>query len=477
MSAWRVQIRKSQTIEEIDRVNTAFQKWLDLRLGADKKKQYQTQLKALGSLVASILKSIRQETQANCPEQAGEAYQFCLQQEKRVLWVERTLWGFYRQKFDQRDQEELAQVLEAADDVVWSCYKEACDNAGITELPPVPLAYIEPNFTPQALPRDEPPLDWSGERTGDSLLGEYFSRLPIPVVSLPPVTTAEPWWLIYLGHETGHHIQYDLDLITLFGKDLKDTAAGQPGETAFSAQRWADWSKEVFADLYSVYMMGAGAVWAITELVRSRPADLLLRQGAYPPPAARLSLLAKMADSLNLKGSAALGEIQPEQAGQWILDADYQEEWRKEALSDIGLVEAILKAGKESKLSGRGPLSNLAGWSEAAMSPGSFMTKCLAAFRNYGLPFQEPSQQAARWVTAAAMERWRDLANSELKPGAPVPDLGQEKKTLKKLYIQALEANRDEATRAEVPTQEQNMEILSSELSGKLLQIKFPEVA
>lgn len=497
MSSWRVCVRAIQTLEEINRLEMAFDAWLKKRLDADKKKQYQTQLSHLGQLIKNVLQQLRQETTNGIPSDIGDAYRFCRQQEKRLLWVERTLWGFYREKFDQRDQAGLAPVLEAADDVVWSCYKEVCDRGGLKSLPPIPLAYFEPYFSPQALPRDEPPTGWAGDRTGDALLKEYFSRLPIPVVSLPPICVEAPWWLVYLGHETGHHVQYDLGLVASFGNDLR--AAGRvslkPGESSDAAQRWWDWSKEIFADLFSVLVMGSGAVWAIVELVRTRPVELLVRQANYPPPVARLALLAGAADDLALRartsddrasqagsvalqdlpGSVALDEIIPKEAAGWKLDVDYEEEWRREAVVDIEVIDVIRQAGMASTLEGRGPLSKLTGWNGLDFRPEGLVGLWLKAFRKGQLRPQQRSLRAARLITAAALERWRELVAQEQGRVEPGSDLKQAGDRLKTLYLQAIAANRDETTRTDVPQAPLDVETLSTDLSERLLKLDFPE--
>ncbi len=477
MSTWHVRVRVTQTVGEIDRLTEGFSRWLNRRVAADAKNRYHTQLNALGELVKGLLAALRHEVPTGVPSDVSEAYRYCRLQEKRLLWVEKSLWGFYQQKFDQRDQEDQAQVLEAADDVVWSCYKEACNHTGVKEIPPLPLAYFEPYFSPQTLPRSEPPAGWAGERGGDPLLKEYFSQLPIPVVSLPPACLGAPWWLVYLGHETGHHVQVDLDLVACFGKDLRDAAMAQPApaEQLSEAQRWWDWNQEIFADLFSVYMVGAGAVWAIAELVRTHLPDLLLRQNSYPPGVARLALLAAHASNLGMPGAAALGEITPASASNWILDDPYQEEFRQEALLDVNASEFIRKAALVSSLNGRGPFKALTGWNGLDFTPNGLAGLWLKAFRKGELRVAQRSLRAARLITSAALERWREIAAVDPAPGQLEPDLKQQAKDLKTLYLKAIDENRDETTRAETPQKVIDVASLTTGLSQRLLHLEFPE--
>jgi hypothetical protein len=473
VSSWRVRVRANQTDDEIKRLGTAFDTWLCKRLAADGKKQYQTQLTHLSQLVKNILQNIRLETNKGLPDNTAEAYRFCRQQEKRLLWVEDTLWDFYKEKFDQRDKEGSKQMLEAADDVVWSCYKEAVELGGLTELPPIPLAYVEPYFSPQALPRDEPPPSY---HTSDPILKDFFSRLPIPIVSLPPICVDSPWWLIYLGHEIGHHVQYDLGLVTVFGNELRSIVQKglKPVEPVGAAQRWWDWSKEIFADLFSVLSVGPGAVWAITELVRTRPAEMLIRQSSYPPPIARLALLARTANDLSLAGSAALEEIHPDEVAGWELNRDYEEQWRQEAILDIELVDLIPKAFLNSTLGERGTLRDLTGWNNLDFSSTGLARLWKNAFQDGELRAQQRSIRAARLITAGALEYWRELVTN-----APLDDklnLQEKGKKLRSLYFEAINENRDETTREEVPQAQVDIDALSTDLTKRLFAAEFSEV-
>ena len=38
----------------------------------------------------------------------------------------------------------------------------------------------------------------------------FLAGLPIPTVGLSEGCGQAPWWLIYIGHEVGHHLQHDL---------------------------------------------------------------------------------------------------------------------------------------------------------------------------------------------------------------------------------------------------------------------------
>ena len=83
------------------------------------------------------------------------------------------------------------------------------------------LPYIEPEYSPMAIPRDDPPPDLAPE--ADSVLAAFLGKLPVPLISLPPLCVTDPWWLILVAHEVGHHLQFDLcggwTLVGTFGFD------------------------------------------------------------------------------------------------------------------------------------------------------------------------------------------------------------------------------------------------------------------
>src|SRR5262249_45617822 len=145
--------------------------------------------------------------------------------ERRLALIDR-LFGFFRHKLDQRDDEPLCAALDAADEVIRSLYVQPFRAAGLAE-PAAPLAYVEPAFSPRAIPRDEPPTEL---RTDDDVLRAALARLPVGVVGLPPWFEEGPWTLVVLAHEVGHHVHFDLApgyaLVKRVGEVLKQAAEG-----------------------------------------------------------------------------------------------------------------------------------------------------------------------------------------------------------------------------------------------------------
>src|SRR5262249_47297549 len=140
-------------------------------------------------------------------------YSNCRSVDRRLLWIRR-LWAYFQSKFDQRYDDRLRGLLRAADDVVWSCYAQPFRTLGINNVPSLPLPFVASVYSPFAIPRDEPPQDLRSD-VDAGFLSQMLREMPIPVVGIPPNSVDEPWWLAYLAHEVGHHVQFDLQGGTL----------------------------------------------------------------------------------------------------------------------------------------------------------------------------------------------------------------------------------------------------------------------
>src|SRR5262249_35061130 len=146
---------------------------------------------------------------------------------------------------------------------------------------PVPLAALAADYTLRASPRAT-----AADAAGDSLAA-VLSELPLPVVSLPTGAAREPWLLVLLAHEVGHHAQHDLRVV-----------AATEAAVAAAGARFAAWHQEIFADACAVAFAGAAALFAIAELEWGPPEALLAAGTRYPAPAVRLALMAAIAREL-----------------------------------------------------------------------------------------------------------------------------------------------------------------------------------
>lgn len=301
--------RWDRTREELRAFKQDLNRWLVRRREQDTAQQYWSQLRALEACLQSAGAVLEEQIgRLNLSLPDGDLYQQCLRRELQVLWLRR-LWRFFRERFDQRDDDVMGPVLRAADEVVWSTWYPVMSRARLLGIPiqplPVPLPYIEMECSAGAMP-----ADWVPEplRRDAGSLCSHLQKLPLSVIHLPVACLHAPWWLVFIGHEVGHHVQFGLGLVDSFSQLLEKTvrspAAG--GGTLFSAkdaESWKDWALEVFADIFSIVAMGSSALWAIAEFVRKPPASMCTPLNRYPPAAVRLELMVQAAERLGLHGA------------------------------------------------------------------------------------------------------------------------------------------------------------------------------
>jgi hypothetical protein len=354
--------RVAQTRDGVARLRSDIESWLKQRRKYDEhRQQHVTQLNVLETQLDRMLGEIESNLDSIplAPPQ-WQTYSECRKAERRLLWVRR-LWSYFQSKFDQRENGALRDILAAADEVIWSCYVEPFRNANLP-LMPVPLPFVASFYSPTAVPRDEPPQDLRSDVDAD-FLNEMLREMPIPVVALPPNCVEEPWRLVYLAHEVGHHVQADLSpnggLIGAFAAML----------TASGGERWSCWGQEIFADLYSLLALGHWALWALTELVWG-PAPSMLDDTSvrYPSPLVRLLLMKAVADKLGLDGTYALRGMT---AGDFLNGGPVMSKRRdlcETANEDIARIDAVAATVLE-RIPNTGELKKLVRFSDADFKP------------------------------------------------------------------------------------------------------------
>ena len=117
------QTHKDQSQDELESLRKEFADWLKCRRDGDPRRQYMTQLNALEELIGGALRDLQPDLDACDPRlETGEFYEKCRLFDQRIVWLRR-IWQFFKDKFDQRDDLRISPVLQAADEVVWSCYR------------------------------------------------------------------------------------------------------------------------------------------------------------------------------------------------------------------------------------------------------------------------------------------------------------------------------------------------------------------
>ena len=218
---------------------------------------------------------------------------------RAIVWLRR-VWFFFRDKYDQRNHPRAGELLRAADEVVWSCYNQVFESAELLgaalKQGPPPLPFVEARYSPAAYPPQFIPGDLQAE-IDKYFKAQFLAQMPVPVVRLTPACVESPWWLIFVGHEVGHQIQHTVlpekGLVKGYS-DLIETTVQKQSSSDDIAKLWAGWSEEVFADIFSVLVMGPQALRGILELeLAGRDALTDFREPTYPPAAVRLALLAE----------------------------------------------------------------------------------------------------------------------------------------------------------------------------------------
>jgi len=226
---------------------------------------------------------------------SGEVYERCRAIEQRVAKVSRT-FEWYGSKYDQRLDARDRPVLEAADQVVLSCWVPPFRNLG-RPVPTAPLCYLDERWDAAATPRLTPPADLP---TADAVIGTLLHTLPVPVIALPARCRDEPWWLVMIAHEVGHHVQFDLDMVAPTEQALRLAVTPLAPELAGD---WVRWSMESFADAWSVLAVGGAAAWAVADFAHA-PIERLIAPiapgGRYPPPLIREALLAELGRTIGV---------------------------------------------------------------------------------------------------------------------------------------------------------------------------------
>lgn len=409
--------RLDQVVAGLDRLAAGIERWLRVRGERDALRQYATPLATLERTLLGATRALRDEARAVEPSRPlWLVHADCKDLERRAALVRR-LWAWFAEKFDQRDDPALRELLAAADEVVWSCWREVFDSAELSGAPvaergPTPLPYVDPGGVVEAFVRDEPPPGL-GASEDDQALGSFLARLPVPVIAMPVGWLDAPWWLALLAHEVGHHVQYDLvpgaALVAEAGQRVAAALAADPA----AAARWRLWSREIFADACALVSVGAGAITAVLQVELDTEERLLDGgRGRYPSPAVRLALLAELAERLGIDGRAALAGFDP-----WALAAtrdgdgapDPLEAERAAARADLAHVGTVAAAVLDAPLGGAGPLDGLFRFKAADHQPGGRVAEWAEAVER-GDAQPEETLRAPRDQVGGAVLAWRRLS-------------------------------------------------------------------
>ena len=390
-----------ETDAEWRRLRRELATWRDHRRQRDADGQHRSQLEGCAAVIDAALQELHGPIAA-MTDADPRAAAHCRVHDRRLAWLRRT-WDFFRDRFDQRDDGELAPLLRAADEIAWSCHREAFGaplaSPSATVDPP-PLPYVEPQLTPEVFPRGLVP--GALRRDVDAVfLRTALESLPFAVVRVPASCVTAPWWLVHLGHEVGHVVDDQI-----LGHGARTAIVEELGLGDPATEEWTRWSGELFADLYAVLMFGPWALWALA-MAEARDADAMRApRDAYPPPVVRLLVMARACDALG-HNAGPVDDAVP--AWRALVDGDPQQAAR---VRDGGrLVDALLSSPAGARTWQARTAHEPARW-----TPASLQTWVTRMPTRPAVAPGKPRRRWAREVMAAGVLRRR--AADGTQPGA-----------------------------------------------------------
>jgi hypothetical protein len=465
LSVFSNRARRDQTQDAIDRLTDEVRTWLCHRRNSDKRGQHGAQLEAVESLVSGGAARLQQAVRlVEVSQPTGDLFEECRLYDLRVLWLRR-VWQYFREKFDQRDDPVLKPVLEAADDVVWSCYQQVyrvTEHLAPELTPgPAPLPYIEPWYAPEAFPAELVPAGLKSE-VDVGFLREYLNKLPIPVVRLQPACVGAPWWLVYLGHEIGHHVQFGIlpkmTLVSQFREAVTEAVLSCEGSDEEAAQ-WNSWSVEIFADIFGLLLLGSWFLWAMVELELQAADKMLARRSAYPSPVIRLRLLALAAGRLGFSSGEALAlrGLVPDRSGAGT-----------EVGRDLMVAERVVDAAFGRIPGLPATLPSLCAFRIEDHRRGGAVDRWRDMFTGGEAVPAERKLPSSRLVTSAAVAAWADIIATDQSD----EQRSARRRALAAMTMRAISDNAEPETRAaiEVPT------VDGGDLADLLLQASRQEL-
>ena len=496
--------RTQQTRRQYDGLKKEISGWYDQWANKDwKLGAHRTQLDALKRVLDEAMARCDlgfQKVESDAKQSTtGRVYADCRAHERYLVWVRR-IWETFRVRFDQRNDARLQPVLGAADEIVWSCYVPVFHNKALKQrgvaLRSAPLPFLDTLYAPSALTRDVPgELRAAGlDSDQQQKLQAYLTMLPIPVVRLPYQCVEAPWWLIYIGHEVGHHVERDLLPNKQFVESFKSRLVECTGDP-----RWALWGEEIFADLHAVCQMGPWAARAMSQLLLDTPEAMLTSgDSMYPPPVVRIALMEALQPVLMGK------EIATPTEAEWLQKAGAivgePEETKKllqpsttlgtAVLTDLGRIPAVLRmlqrslvpAGRLNELNPDAappltedilPLAELCGWDaekhrEMFRSGGTVegWRDSLVKTRVTRSPVNRV--ESARMIVSAALAAYEEVNSKQEKDDERATTYA----TLASNTISAIRDNREAGTRAAGDFARRDPEGLGEELAALLMKME-----
>lgn len=196
----------------------------------------------------------------------------------RVLYAE-GIWDFYFDLFVQR-LSNFGERLRTVDRIAANCYEDLYVGLGTAQPTPslLPLSYASSGFSPATF------------RRGVPLMRLRRNPNPFPLIMLPQHRLDNVWALSSVLHEVSHNLQSDLGLWQEIPARIFQRLTQEGHIPADTAQIWAQWHKEIMADLFALILGGTAAVESLMDVVGRSPASTVQfsASSVHPTPYLRV---------------------------------------------------------------------------------------------------------------------------------------------------------------------------------------------
>lgn len=209
----------------------------------------------------------------------------------RVLYLE-GIWDFYFDMFVQR-LSVFGERLRAIDRIAIGCYEKVYVGLGTAKPMPnlLPFSYADSGFSPYTIRRSVPM--------------QKLRRNPnlFPLIVIPQHRLDNVWALSSVLHEVSHNLQADLGLWEVMPAQIYQRLTTEGKIPPDVAKVWAQWHKEMMADMFALVLGGPAAVESLMDVVGRSPASTMAfsPMSAHPTPYLRVLINLILLKRLGLK--------------------------------------------------------------------------------------------------------------------------------------------------------------------------------
>ena len=216
----------------------------------------------------------------------------------RVLYAE-GIWDFYFDLFVQR-LSTFGERLRTVDRICTNCYEDLYVGLGTAQPIPslLPFSYASSGFSPATF------------RRGVPMKRLRHNPNIFPLIMLPQHRLDNVWALSSILHEVSHNLQADIGLWEVIPARVYQRLTTEGKLPLDIAQVWAQWHKEIMADMFALILGGPAAVESLMDVVGRSPASTVQfsPDSVHPTPYLRVLInlillrrlgFEKMADDLN----------------------------------------------------------------------------------------------------------------------------------------------------------------------------------